>query len=590
MDLVDGEDGSRLHGTSEVEGRPIVVGSDDTGSEEAMRPAPPRRFALALLTAVACLTCAREPAPAPEVAAADAPGAKLFAGLGDHTHPISTDSTEAQRWFDQGLMLTFGFNHDAAIRAFEEAARHDPRCAMCWWGVAFVLGPNYNAPMGPDATGRALAALARARALAPGASDAERAYVEALGARYSSDLAADRVALDRGFADAMGAVARAYPEDLDAATFHAEALMNLRPWKLYSNAGEPAPDTPEIVGILESVLARDPAHPGANHLYIHAVEASRTPERALAAADRLGGLAPDAGHLVHMPSHIYWRVGFYDRAAEVNRLAVLSDEAFFALCGSQGAYGALYYPHNIHFLWAAASESGSGDLALMTARQLAAKVPPEMLRDFPFVEQFRPIPVQTLVRFGRFDEVLGEPRPPDAERYSLGVWHYARGLALLRRGDRALAEAELAALEAIAASEEMAKLDLTNEPASRYLALAVAQLGGELAAARGDVAGAVAKLEAGIRMQDSMVYTEPPRWHMSLRQTLGAILLEHGRAAEAEAVYRADLVRVPGSGWSLYGLAQSLAAQGKDAEAELARRGHEIAWARADVALRSSRF
>lgn len=557
-----------------------------------MGPLAPRRVILCI--SLAFLTCARAPTPAPEPdaagAAAEAPRAKLFAGLGDHTHPISTDSTEAQRWFDQGLVLTFGFNHDAAIRAFEEGARHDPGCAMCWWGVAFVLGPNYNAPMGPDARERALAALARAQELAPGASDAERAYIEALATRYSSDPADDRASLDRAFADAMGEVARAYPDDLDAATLHADALMNLRPWKLYSPTGEPAPETPEIVRILESVLARDPEHPGANHLYIHAVEASRTPERALAAADRLAGLAPDAGHLVHMPSHIYWRVGFYDRALEINRQAVLSDEAFFALCGAQGAYAALYYPHNVHFLWAAASESGSGDLALMTARQLAAKVPPEMVREFPFVEQFRPIPIQTLVRFGRFDEVLGEPRPPETERYSLGVWHHARGLALLRRGDLALAEAELAALQAIAESEDMARLDLTNEPASRYLALAVAQLAGELSAARGDVAGAVAKLEAGIRVQDAMVYTEPPRWHMSLRQTLGAILLEHGRAAEAEAVYRADLLRVPGSGWSLFGLAQSLDAQGKDAEAELARRGHEIAWARADVALRSSRF
>jgi tetratricopeptide (TPR) repeat protein len=544
---------------------------------------------LAVALGLAGLTCTRPPAQ-PAMAPAGEPGAKLFAGLSDHTHPISTKSTETQRWFDQGLMLAFGFNHDAAIRAFEEGARIDPSCAMCDWGVAFAHGPNYNAPMGPEAREKALSAVARARALAPGASEAERAYIEAIAARYSADPNADRAALDRAFADAMAGVHAAYPDDLDAATLYAESLMDLRPWKLYSVDGEPAEGTVEIERLLESVLARDPTHPGANHLYIHAVEASRTPERALASADRLVALAPDAGHLVHMPSHIYWRVGFYDRAAEVNRQAIVSDEAFFALCGAGGPYSALYYPHNIHFLWAAAAESGAGDAALMTARQLAAKVPSEMLAEFPFAEQFRPIPVQTLARFGRWDEVLGEPAPPATERYSTGVWHYARGMALLRRGDVGAARAELAALEQIAGAEDMAKLDLTNEPASKSLQLAIAQLGAEIDAASGDVDGAVARLRAGVAIQDGMVYTEPPRWHMSLRQTLGAVLLEHGRAAEAEAVYRDDLVRYPSNGWSLFGLAESLRAQGKTAEAELARRGHEIAFAGADVELKSSRF
>jgi tetratricopeptide (TPR) repeat protein len=544
---------------------------------------------VAIALALGGLTpCSRAPVPPPPIDASQA-GAKILAGLGEHGHPISA-SDEAQRWFDQGLVLAFGYNHDAAVRAFEEGLRADPSCAMCAWGVAYALGPNFNAGMGPEAARAAHAAAQHASALGPHASDEERAYIAAVATRYSADPAADRAALDRAFADAMAAVVRAHPDDLDAATIYAEALMVLRPWKLYSTDQEPMPETPEIVRVLESILERDPNHPGANHFYIHAVEASRTPERALAAADRLVALAPDAGHLVHMPAHIYWRVGFYARAADVNQLAIASDEAFFALCGAGGIYGVLYYPHNIHFLWAALAEAGASDVALMQARRLQASVSDAMLLEFPFAEQFRPIAIQTLARFGRFDEVLAEPRPADGERYSLGVWHYARGLAHLRGGDPALAEAELNALEAIAADERLASLDLNNEPASSYLALAVAQLSGELAAARGDLAGAVAKLEAGIRVQDAMVYTEPPRWHMSLRQTLGAILLEHGRAAEAETVYRADLVRVPGSGWSLFGLAQSLDAQGKDAEAELARRGHEIAWARADVGLRSSRF
>jgi tetratricopeptide (TPR) repeat protein len=554
-----------------------------------MTSAASRFVALGLALLAGLTACSRLPLGQRPQAERAEPLAKRFAGLGELSHPISA-SAEAQRWFDQGLVLTFGYNHDAAIRAFEEGLRADPTCAMCAWGVAYALGPNFNAAMGPDAGRAAVAALQRAQALASGASEPERAYIDAIAARYSADPAADRASLDRAFADAMGAVVRAYPDDTDAATIYAEALMVLRPWKLYSQDQEPMPETPEIVRVLESVMERAPDHPGANHFYIHAVEASRTPERALPAADRLVALAPDAGHLVHMPAHIYWRVGFYDRAADVNELAITSDEAFLALCGAQGLYAALYYPHNIHFLWAALAEAGASEVALVEARRLQASVSEQVLREFPFAEQFRPIPIQTLVRFGRWDAVLGEPRPPSEERYSTGVWHHARGLAFLRKGDAAAAAAELSALEAIADTEEMRRLDLNNEPASSSLALAVAQLAGELAAARGDHQTAIARLQEGIRVQDAMVYTEPPRWHMSLRQTLGALLLEAGRPAEAEAVYRDDLVRYPGTGWSLFGLAESLRAQGKGAEAELARRGHEIAWARADVELRSSRF
>lgn len=538
---------------------------------------------------IALVACGPSGEQEPAGAAAE-PERQRFFQLGDHQHEITTTSAKAQRYFNQGLILTFGFNHDEAIDSFEAAARLDPACAMCAWGVAYALGPNINAPMGPDAAERALTALARAEQLAPGASSKERAYITALAARYSADPETDRATLDAAYANAMKELHAAYPDDVDAATLYAEALMDLRPWRLYSVDGTPAPETPEIEAVLESVMERDPGHPGANHYYIHAVEASRTPERALPAAERLEHMALDAGHLVHMPSHIFWRVGLYDRAEEINQRASAADEQYFAWCGRQGIYGAAYYPHNVHFLWAAASEQGNSELALMASRKLAAQIPDEMVERAPFTEQFRPIPVQTLARFGRWDAILGEPAPPPAHRYSTGVWRYARGLAYLRKGDPAAAAAELDALRTIAAGDDMAAQDLTGESAARSLGLAVHQLAGELAAAGGDVDAAVAELDAGIAIQDSMIYTEPPRWHMSLRQTQGAILLEAGRAAEAEAVYRADLERYPRTGWSLYGLAAALRAQGKTAEADLAQMGFEAAWAQADVQLASSRF
>ncbi len=515
---------------------------------------------------------------------------KLFEGLGAHKHPVTTQSALAQRYFDQGLILTFGFNHDAAVRSFEEAARIDPSCAMCFWGVANALGPNINAPMGPEAAKQALSALRHAQRLAPGTTAAEQDYIHALATRYSDDPGAERAALDRAYAEAMAELHRKHPDDMDAATLYAEALMDLRPWQLYSLDGEPAPETPEIERLLELAMEREPQHPGANHYYIHAVEASHTPDRALPAADRLQDVAPDAGHLVHMPSHIYWRVGMYDRAEDINKRAAAADEAYFAWCGARGIYAAVYYPHNIHFLWAAASEGGSSGLALMSARKLESQVPDSLVASFPFVEQFKPIPIQTLARFGQWDAVLGEPAPPEAQRYSLGVWHFARGMALLRKGDIPGARTELSALEAIAAADDMAAQDLTGEPASRYLAIGRAQLAGELAWAGGDADGAVRELEAGIAVQDSMIYTEPPRWHMSLRQSLGAILLEADRPAQAEAVYREDLRRYPNTGWSLFGLAQSLRAQGREADAELVEKGFEKAWERSDVTLTASRF
>ena len=514
----------------------------------------------------------------------------LLDTLGELHHPITTSSPEAQRYFDQGLLFTFGFNHRAAIDSFEECAQLDPKAAMCPWGKAYALGPNINAPMGPEAAAAAYAAVERARSLAQGVSPREQAYIAALSERYSDDVEADRAELDRAYAKAMRALHETYPDDLDAATLCAESLMDLNPWNFWTPDGEPVAETLEFVSILESVLERDPNHPGANHYYIHALEASPHPEKAEPAAERLGRLAPGAGHLVHMPSHIYIRVGRYADAAEINRRAAKADEEFFSWCQSQGIYRALYYPHNVHFLWAAASADGQSDVALTAARKLVQQVPRDQFDEFPFLEDFLPTPLFALLRFGRWDAVLGEPQPDPRHRYATGIWRYARGTAHTRKGELARAEAQYALVVKIANEEDLAELEFFGGTAQQNLRIASHHLAGEIAAARGDTETAVKELGRSVELQDALSYTEPPPWYFPLRQALGAVLLEAGRAAEAEAVYREDLRRNPQQGWSLYGLAQSLRAQGKTADASIVDQGFQEAWARADVELRASRF
>ena len=548
---------------------------------------------LAAITAVLLAACQRAeaPAPAPETQApAVASAPRLFDGLGGQRHPITTSSELAQKYFDQGLALSFGFNHDAAIDSFREAARLDPDCAMCFWGIAFAWGPNINAPMGPEGARAAWEALQQAQHRAPQASAAESEYIDALGKRYSGAPDADRGALDRAFADAMRGLHERHPDDLDAATLYAESLMDLTPWNYYTEEGKPREHTIEVIRVLESVLERDPKHIGANHYLIHAFE-EYEPARAEAAADRLAGLAPDAGHLVHMPTHIYWRVGRYDDAIAYNEQAAAADVAYFAWCRSSKTY-ATYYNHNLHFLWAAAAAQGRSDLALTTARRLAANVPVEEVAALPFLEDWWPTPLFTLARFGRWDALLAEPRPPDSLRYATAVWHYARGLAYTRLSRPDEAQAEYAELEMAANDAELAKLafDPAGGTAQQRLRVGLHHLRGELAAARGDLEAAAAALEEAVWVQDSMNYIEPPAWYFPVRQALGAVLLQDGRAAEAEAVYRKDLEQYPKNGWSLFGLAQALRAQDKGQEADWAETGFANAWAKADVKLAASRF
>src|SRR5262245_42989451 len=486
--------------------------------------------------------------------AAKAP--ELLSGLGTHHRPITTPSSDAQRYFDQGLALIYGFNHDAAVRSFDRALAFDPGCAMCAWGKATALGPNINLPLGPDVAPAAYAAAQQAKALSSGASPVEQELIAAVAARYSETYSADRAALDLQYANAMREVRKNHPEDVDVAVLTAEALMNLYPWSYWTADAKPKEHTLELLALLEWAMEREPTHIGANHYYIHAVE-EHFPERAEPVADRLRTLAPDAGHLVHMPGHIYYRVGRYQDAASVNVSAIASDEAYFARCRPGDFYRAAYYPHNIHFLWAAAATEGQSAEALATARSLAAKVEP-FHDELPLVEEFTAIPVLTFVRFGRWDAVFGEPAPKAGRPYENGIWHYARGIAFVRTQRIAEAKAELAAVRAAVADKANEELLLagTTATAASLLAIAEAHLEGELAAAQDDPNAAVAALERAVALQDALTYMEPPPFYFPTRQALGAVLLEAGRAKQAEAGYRADLAEWPENGGSRVGLAR----------------------------------
>jgi len=513
------------------------------------------------------------------------------APLGRYHRPVATRSPDSQALFDRGLTLVYSFHHSAAIRAFEEAARLDPSCAMCWWGIALACGPHINDPgVTPEGNAAALAALERARATATVA--AEREFVEALSTRHAPDPRADRRALDAAYAAAMGQLAARRPDDLDAMVLHAEALMDLRPWDLWTPAGDPQPGTAEIVSRLEAVLARDPDHPGANHLYIHAVEASPRPERALAAADRLaGGLVPGVGHMVHMPSHVYMRVGRYDDAAEANRRAIRADRRWSG--GEQGFY-AFYRAHNFQFLaWAAMMDGRSAE-AIQASRDMLGTLPAEAMFAaggmlLEMYDASAALPLQTLARFGRWDEIVAEP-PPDARlRATTAIWHYARGLAFAARGRLADAdEARLGFLSSALAVSPQATW--FNSRAVDVLAVARDVLDAAIAQRRGDLSGAAAALVRAVAAEDALRYDEPSDWvQQPVRQRLGALLLEAGRAEEAEAVFREDLRRNPANGWSLRGLELALRARGAPG-AEAVAAQFRSAWARADVALPSAAF
>jgi tetratricopeptide (TPR) repeat protein len=512
-------------------------------------------------------------------------------GLGGYRMPVRVASGAARTWFDQGLVLAYAFNHDAAARSFLKAAELDPRCAMCWWGAALVLGPHLNAGMDPANAPLALERVRRAAGLAQ--DGRERDLIDALSQRYAAAPAiADRRALDEAYAQAMREVVARHPRDVDARVLLAEALMDLHPWNFYTRGGEPHPWTGEIVALLEGVLREAPGHPGANHLYIHAVEASRTPSRALEAARRLHDLVPGAGHLVHMSSHIYMRTGRYHEASEANLRAIAADQRTLTLCGNPaGLYRDGYVPHNHHFLYASSMMEGAGRQALEAAQEVARRMDLAKSRQpgYEALQHYWVTPYLARVRFGHWDELVALPPPPADLPYPTAIWHYARGMALLRLGRMDDAASALQGLATIAAHPDMERAHVwqLNSLAS-ILHVAERQFAGELAAARGQYADAIEALRAAVAQQDQFEYDEPEAWYMPARQALGAVLLAAGQPNEAQAVYEEDLRRHPENGWSLFGLVQALDAQRRPAQEARARL--QAAWRHADVRLTSSRF
>jgi tetratricopeptide (TPR) repeat protein len=553
-------------------------------------------FALAQLTP---RVLAQAPPPAhvhystpPGFDQAPAPGqpvAPRLQNLGVHVFPVTTRSSRAQLFVNQGLNLAYGFNHAEAGRAFAEAARLDPRCAMAYWGQALVLGPNINATMTAEDEPKAKALIQQAIDHKAGSSARERAYIDALAARYTG-RPEDRAKADQAFAEAMRAMTKRYPDDLDAKTIFAESLMDLRPWNYWTRDGDPYPETKEITTALQQVLAKNRNHPGALHYWIHLWEAVH-PERAEAEADRLRPLMPGAGHIVHMPAHIYMRVGRFEDVVASNQAAVKADEDYIAQCRAQGLYPLGYYPHNIHFIWMGATAAGQSRLALESARKVASVVPQEAVATVPLLQGFLVVPYWAMVRFAQWKEILADKGPGYDTPFTRAAWQFARAMALTATGRLDEAERELTELRKTV-DDPALKSAVTSSVNSGHAILRIAPevVAGEIAARRKDWNAAVQHLDRAVRFEDALVYQEPPDWPAPVRQTLGALLLEAGRADEAETVYWEDLKKNPGNGWSLFGLSKALSAQGKTAEAAAADARFREAWTRADVTLTASRI
>jgi len=534
-------------------------------------------FAILLLVPVAVFgqhghAPAKEPAPA-----------TLTTGLGDIDHPVTTNNPEAQKFFNQGLAYIYAFNHEEAIRSFKQAAQLDPQMAMAYWGVALALGSNYNVPADGPALAQAYSNLQKAIELAPKASEHDRAYINALSKRYSSDLQVDKNKLAVDYKNAMGELSKNYPDDLDAATLYAESMMNLRPWHLWTLEGKPEEGTLEIVSVLESVLRRNPNHSGANHYYIHAVEASTNAERALPSAARLGQIAPKAGHLVHMPSHIYIRTGDYYQAAQANIDAIAVDREYIAKSGNNGLYPAMYFNHNIHFLAAASAMNGRYADSIKSARELESNVKP-VVKAMPMLEMFLPYSLVSMTRFGKWDEILKEPKPDPSLKITTAFWHFARGSAYAATKQTANAETELASLRAVdkTMTEEVR---LFNNAASDVMKVAEFALEGKIALARGDKQAAFDLLNKAVAAEDATNYSEPADWDLPVREVLGGALLANGDYAAAEKVFRAEILRQPRNGRALFGLAESLRKEGKDGAAKSVQVEFEKAWQHADTKL-----
>ena len=546
----------------------------------------------AVVALVLLLFSASAPAQHAHSSAGEAKPAVLIPGLGDVRHPVSTNNQEAQRFFDQGLALVYGFNHEEAVRSFKRAAELDPQLAMAYWGIALALGPNINMDVDAEREKAAFEAVQKALSLASKASEPERAYINALATRYSNDPKADLKKLAVDYRNAMADVVRRSPDDLDAATLYAESIMNLRPWRLWGRDGKPAEGTEEIVAILESVLRRDPQHTGANHYYIHAVEASPHPEWALPSAQRLKVLAPAAGHLVHMPAHIDIRSGNYDAAARSNAYAAEADREYFKITGQQGMYPMMYYSHNLHFLAVAHSMQGRYADAKRAADQLHSHLSPVLQAQgptleasLPLLEAFMPTPTLIMVRFNRWDELLKSPAPDKKLAVTTGLWHFGRAMAYASTGKPDDAERErtrlLAAIKPI--PSDMA---YGFNTAVTVFGVAENVLNARIALAKNDRRAAVDYLNKAVEIEDSLNYNEPEDWYSPVRESLGGVLIMSGDYAGAERAFRADLKKHPRNGRALFGLMESLKKQNKTAAAQFIQREFEAAWQNADIKLR----
>lgn len=515
-----------------------------------------------------------------------AAGGQILPNLGTYHREVTTRSPDAQALFDQGLRLIYGFNHDEAARSFARAGQLDPSCASCFWGVALALGPNYNVPMLGDRFPAAWQALQDAQRLAPSVTPVEQALIAALAKRYPGATPVDPGAMqpfNLAYADAMTAAARAFPDDLDVQVLRAEALMDLNPWKLWTADAEPAPGTLDIVATLEAVLAKDLHHPGANHYYIHAVEASRHPEKAEAAADRLAQLIPNAGHIVHMPAHIYQRIGRYADASAANRKAAEIDISYHPSAPAWGYYG-MYLVHNYGFLSFSASMLGRSAESLEAAAQSAKNFPPAMLEMMPGMDFFVAEPLLAQVRFGKFEQLLAAPRPEAKYQVLTAVWLYARGVALAATGKLTEARAELAELSAQAAKIPANAAVDANTPTRDIVAVAAAVLEAAILQKQGDPK-AIEAWTAAVAAEDKLGYSEPDDWFTPTRHYLGQALLAASRFSEAEAVYRADLGKHPNNGWALFGLAKALRGEHRATQAAAVEREFARAWAAADIEL-----
>jgi tetratricopeptide (TPR) repeat protein len=508
-----------------------------------------------------------------EAIATDRVDTPLWEGLGTLSYPITTDNEMAQRYFDQGLRLTYAFNHAEAYRAFKKAQALDPGCAMCFWGEAFVLGANINAAMEGSAAQPAFVAVANAKARAARASERERALIDALATRYANDPAADQAALAGAYADAMAAVHARYPDDQDIAVLFADSVMNTSPWDYWESDGRtPKGRVAEAVAAIEGVLAANPDHPGAIHLYIHLTEASAAPEKAEPYADRLAALMPAAGHIVHMPAHTYYRIGRYQDSLKTNLAAVAADEAYLAQAQAAGLYPYGYYPHNIHFVLVSAQMAGDAEHTVWAAERLRGKIPDEVAAEVGWIQAIVPAPYFAHAQFSPPDVVLELADPGDEFPFVKAMWHYARGVAHAAKGDLDAARADAARISEISQTADFEMLLAWYVPAPDILRIARHVLEGRIAQAEGNLDQAVKEFEVAVQIQDALPYMEPEYWYYPVRQSLGATLLMAGRADEAEAVFRETLIETPNNGWALSGLMQAYEAQGDQAaKAEVAK-------------------